>query len=101
MAKGYWIAHVDVDDPEGYKAYFAANEAPFARYGARFLVRSGRSAQKEGALRGRHVVLEFKDYATALACYESPEYQRALAIRQRVSRGDLVIIEGYDGTQPA
>jgi uncharacterized protein (DUF1330 family) len=101
MVKGYWIAHVDVDDPEGYKAYFAANEAPFAKYGARFLVRSGRSAQKEGALRGRHVVLEFKDYATALACYESPEYRRALAIRQRVSRGDLVIIEGYDGIQPA
>ena len=95
------IAHVDVDDPEGYKAYFAANEAPFAKYRARFLVRSGRSAQKEGGLRGRHVVIEFEDYATALACYESPEYQRALAIRQRVSRGDLVIIEGYDGVQPA
>ena len=46
-------------------------------------------------------MIEFKDYATALACYESPEYQRASAIRQRVSRGDLVIIEGYDGTQPA
>jgi uncharacterized protein (DUF1330 family) len=100
MARGYWIAHVDVDDPEAYKAYFVANEAPFAKYGARFLVRSGRSAQKEGALRGRHVVIEFKDYATAMACYESPEYQRALAIRQRVSRGDLVIIEGYDGIQP-
>ena len=84
MAKGYWIAHLEVDDAEAYKAYFAANEQPFAKYGARFLVRSGRSAQKEGALRGRHVVIEFKDYATALACYESPENQRALAIRQRV-----------------
>jgi uncharacterized protein (DUF1330 family) len=101
MAKGYWIAHVDVDDPEGYKAYFAANEAPFAKYGARFLAPAGRRTQREGALRDRHVASEFKDYATALACYESPEYQRALAIRQRVSRGDLVIIEGYDGIQPA
>jgi len=101
MAKGYWIAHVEVDDPEGYKAYFAANAAPFAKYGARFLVRSGRRVQKEGALRSRHVVIEFEDYATALACYESPEYQGALAIRQRVSRGDLVIIEGYDGAPPA
>ena len=101
MAKGYWIAHVEVDDPEGYKAYFAANAEPFARYGARFIVRAGRSEQKEGSLGSRHVVIEFKDYATALACYESPEYQRALAIRQRVSRGDLVIIEGYDEAQPA
>jgi uncharacterized protein (DUF1330 family) len=101
MAKGCWIAHVDVDDPEGCKAYFAANEEPFATYGARFLVRSGRSRQKEGALRGRHVAIECKDYATALACYESPEYQRALAIRQRASRSDLAIIEGYDGIQPA
>ncbi len=101
MAKGFWIAHVEVDDPEGYKAYFAANEEPFAKYGARFLVRSGRSALKEGALRGRHVASEYTDYATASACYETPERQRALALRQRVSRGDLPIIEGYDGIQPA
>ena len=24
MAKGYWIPHIDVSDPEGYKAYMAA-----------------------------------------------------------------------------
>ena len=27
MAKGYWIANVDITDPEGYKAYVAANAA--------------------------------------------------------------------------
>ena len=102
MAKGYWIAHVDVADPDAYKAYLAANAKPFAKYGARFLVRAGRATQKEGALRSRHVVIEFKDYATALACYESPDYQNAFAARRPpVSTGDLVIIEGYDGTQPA
>ena len=90
MPKGYVVTRVDILDPDAY-----------AKYGARFLVRSGRSAQKEGALRGCHLVIEFNDYATAMACYESPEYQRALAIRRRVSRGDLVIIEGYDGIQPA
>ena len=100
MAKGYWIAHVDVDDPEGYKAYVAANAVPFAKYGARFLVRAGQNQLKEGRLRGRHVVLEFKDYETALACYESPEYREATALRQKASATDLVIIEGYDGPQP-
>jgi uncharacterized protein (DUF1330 family) len=46
------------------------------------------------------VVLEFKDYQTALACYNSPEYARLVAIRSPHSQGDLVIIEGYDGPQP-
>ena len=47
-------------------------------------------------------MIEFKDYATALACYELPEYRSAFALRAPpVSQGDLVIIEGYDGIQPA
>ncbi|MEH6835609.1 MULTISPECIES: DUF1330 domain-containing protein [Falsihalocynthiibacter] len=29
--KGYWIAHVDVGDPEGYKSYVAANGVAFAK----------------------------------------------------------------------
>jgi uncharacterized protein (DUF1330 family) len=100
MAKGYWIAHVDVKDAEAYKAYVAANGEAFAKFGARFLVRAGKNETKEGALRARHVVIEFKDYGTALACFESPEYQRAKALRQNASLSDLVIIEGYDGPQP-
>jgi uncharacterized protein (DUF1330 family) len=101
MAKGYWIAHVDVADAEAYKAYQSANAIAFAKYGARFLVRAGLSEPKEGALRSRHVVIEFKDYATALACYESPEYQRARALREPVSQVDAVVVEGYDGPQPS
>jgi uncharacterized protein (DUF1330 family) len=100
MAKGYWIAHVDVSDPEGYKAYVAANAVPFAKYGARFLVRAGKNEPKEGRLRARHVVIEFKDYETALACFDSPEYRHAMTLRAAASVSDLVIIEGYDGPQP-
>jgi uncharacterized protein (DUF1330 family) len=39
--KGYWIGHVDLTDPEGYKAYTAANSAPLGKFGGRFLVRGG------------------------------------------------------------
>ena len=46
------------------------------------------------------MVLEFKDYETALACYNSPEYVRLVAMRSPYSECDLVIIEGYDGPQP-
>ena len=54
----------------------------------------------EGVARARQVVLEFKDYATALACYDSEEYQRAKDLRVKASQSDLVIVEGYDGPQP-
>ena len=97
MPKAYWIAHVDVDDFEAYKEYIAANAGPFAEYGARFLVRGGDGQQVEGHLRSRTVVLEFQDYETALACYNSPGYQAAKAIRDGVSSADTIIVQGYDG----
>jgi uncharacterized protein (DUF1330 family) len=61
MAKGYWIASVDVTDPEGYKEYVAANAVAFRKYGAKFLVRGGRFEVPEGSARSRNIVLEFKD----------------------------------------
>ncbi|WP_212524471.1 DUF1330 domain-containing protein [Actibacterium sp. MT2.3-13A] len=97
MPKGYWVAHVDVRDPEVYETYKAANAEPFARYGARFLVRGGPGETREGAVKSRTVVIEFPSYADAVACYDSPEYQAAKALRDPVSEGDLVIVEGYDG----
>ena len=97
MPKGYWVAHVDVDDPAAYEAYRQANAEAFAKYGARFLVRGGAQDLREGSLRARTVVIEFADLATAIACYESPEYQAAKALRAPVSRGDLVIVPGWEG----
>jgi len=101
MTKGYWIARVDVTDPEKYKAYIAANAEPFRKYGARFLVRAGQFENPEGTSRPRNIVIEFPSYQVALECWKSPEYQDAVKLRLPVSTIDLVIIEGYDGPQPA
>ena len=100
MAKAYWVARVDISDADAYGKYIAANAEPFAKYGARFLVRGGDFEEVEGSARQKQVVLEFPDYATAMACYNSPEYQAAIKLREAVSKGDLVIVEGYDGPQP-
>jgi len=100
MAKGYWIARLDISDPDAYSKYIAANAKPFAKFGAKFLVRGGDFVAKEGSARQKQVVLEFADYATALACYESADYQAAIKLRENVSEGDMVIVEGYDGPQP-
>jgi uncharacterized protein (DUF1330 family) len=96
MPKGYWIVRVDISDPERYKAYLAANVEPFAKYGARFLARAGRFEAPEGTSRARNAVLEFPSYQAALECWHSPEYQRALRLREPVSTMDLVIVEGYE-----
>ncbi len=101
MPKGYWIVRMEVTDEAGYKAYVAANAVAFRAYGAKFLVRGGKFETVEGASRSRNVVIEFADYATALACYRSPEYSEAAALRRGKGIGDVIIIEGYDGPQPA
>ncbi len=100
MAKGYWIAHVDVNNEEPYKPYAAANPGIFKKYGGRFVVRAGKYDCPEGNSRTRHVVIEFPDYAAAVACYRSPEYQQNMKIRQANALADLIIVEGYDGPQP-
>ncbi len=100
MAKGYWIARVDVQDEEGFKPYSVANGPIFRKFGGRYLVRGNQFECPEGAARSRNVVIEFPDYATALACYHSPEYQANIKVREPHSRTDIIVIDGYDGPQP-
>jgi uncharacterized protein (DUF1330 family) len=101
MAKGYWIPQIDVSDPEGYKAYMAATPPAHEKYRGVALVRGGRMEVVEGHARGRWVLREFPDYAAALACYRSQDYQRARVLRLPHSKCDFVVVEGYDGPQPA
>ena len=100
MSKGYWVARVDVTDPEKYKTYITANAAAFAKYGARFLVRSGAYEVVEGTARSRNVVIEFPSYQAALDCWNSAEYQAARDRRLGAATADVIVIEGYDGVQP-
>jgi uncharacterized protein (DUF1330 family) len=100
MAKGYWLALVDVSDPEGYQAYAAAIQDVLRRFGGRYVIRAGRSETMEGELRQRLLAVEFKDYETALACYRSPEYGRVKKLREHCAQADLAVVEGYDGAQP-
>ncbi len=97
MTKGYWIAHGRVDDPERYDLYRAANAAPLAEHGGRFLVRGGPQEVREGGAKPRTVVIEFPSYAAARACYDSDAYRAAIRLRQGISEIDLVIVEGWEG----
>lgn len=96
MAKGYWIARVDVQDPERYKDYVTTAAPALQRFGARFLVRGGKTDVLEGQARARNVVIEFPSVEAAHQCYNSPEYQEARAIRQSISEAEFIIVEGME-----
>jgi uncharacterized protein (DUF1330 family) len=100
MAKGYWIANVDVRNPDGYKEYVAALPDIFRKYGGCYTTRGGKTEVVEGKSRGRVVIIEFPSYDAAMTCYRSPEYAKAIALRQANADADLIVIEGYDGPQP-
>ncbi|MBK4987922.1 DUF1330 domain-containing protein [Pseudomonas sp. S60] len=96
--KAYWIAHVDVTDPQQYLQYTQRAPAAFQAFGGRFLARGGRSEAVEGrATPQRSVVIEFDSYEQALACYHSDQYQQACSHRQGVARAEVIIVEGVEG----
>ena len=98
--KGYWIARVDVRDPEAYKQYVSTNGVAFAKFGARFIVRGGPFEIGAGEARERNVVIEFPSYEAAIACLRSPEYAVAATHRDRGAIVDVIVIQGYEGPQP-
>jgi uncharacterized protein (DUF1330 family) len=97
MPKGYWIGRVDVSDLEKYKDYVTTATPAYQEFGAKFLVRGGTVTASEGEGRSRNVVIEFPSIQAAQACYDSEQYAKARAIRQSISTGDIIVIEGHEG----
>lgn len=93
MAGALWIAHVTVTDAEAYGKYAVAAGPAIAAHGGVFLARATRYLQLEGNDRARNVVARFPSFEAAVACYNSPEYQAALAHAKGASERDLVIVE--------
>ena len=95
MSKGYWIAHVSINDVENFKAKYTplADEA-LAAHGGRILARGGDATLVEGEVKLRTVVVEFDSLDAAKACYRSDMYQKAKAVRTAYSDADIIIVEG-------
>lgn len=96
MAKGYWVVHITVTEPESYPEYVAKASVAIEKFGGRFLTRGGQAQLREGEVRARNVVIEFESYERAIECYESDDYAPALALRQQYAMTDLIIAEGAE-----
>jgi len=95
MAKGYWLARLDINDRETFAEYRMRNAAPIAKFGGRFIVKGGRAETLLGPRSGENVIIEFDDYAQATACFHSAEYQAAAEyLKRSCSVIEFVIVEG-------
>lgn len=90
----YWIAHVNVTNPEAYAAYAKLATPAIESHGGKFLARGGRAATLEGEEFARNVVVEFPSFDQAVACYNSPAYQEAKALQEGAAVRSVSIVEG-------
>jgi uncharacterized protein (DUF1330 family) len=92
----YIIVDVDIQDPLLYEEYKKLTPASIAAYDGRFVVRGGETEVLEGDWRpGRFVMLEFPSLEAAKQWWASPEYAPAKAIRQRIAKTNMILVNGY------
>ena len=91
----YVIGEIEVTDAAAYEEYRKQVLPVVAKYGGRFIVRGGKVESLEGGWAPKRLVaLEFPSMEQARKWYRSPEYAPLIALRQKASRGRLLIVEG-------
>ena len=93
MPTALWIAHVEVSNVDAYAEYAKGATVAIAAHGGVFLARGGKYVQLEGRDRARNVVARFPSLQAAVDCYNSPDYQAALAHAKGASTRDLMVVE--------
>jgi uncharacterized protein (DUF1330 family) len=91
----YLIVNVDVEDAAAYEEYKAKAPALIRSHGGEYLVRGGKFVVLEGDWKpSRLVILRFPNIAAVQNLFNDPEYQPIKALRQRVSKTEIVAVEG-------
>ena len=91
----YVFGEIEVTDPATYEEYRKQVLAVVTKYGGRFIVRGGQVGGLEGGWAPkRFVALEFPSMDQARRWYRSPEYAPLIELRQKASRGKLILVEG-------
>lgn len=91
----YVIGDIEVTDPAAYEDYRRQVLATVTKYGGRFIARGGTVEPLEGGWAPKRcVVVEFPSMERAREWYRSAEYAPLIALRQKASRGKLILVDG-------
>ena len=94
MAGAYWInTFREIRDPAKLDAYVALAGPAMRAAGGRFLARGNPAAAFESGTTERTTLIAFDSVERAVAAYESPAYQEALAALGDGAERDIRIIE--------
>ena len=97
----YWVARSKINDPIEYKKYTDLVPGIIAKFGGKVLARGGRHQIMEGPAKfHRFIVIEFPTFEQGVACFTSPEYDRAAAFRRNgAGEVETIMVEGGDPTR--
>jgi uncharacterized protein (DUF1330 family) len=93
----FFIAQIKIQDPAEYEKYLDGFDEVFDRYNGTVLAVDDNPVVLEGAWPlPRTVIIRFEREEEFYAWYNSPEYQRLMAIRQRAAEGNIVLVKGEE-----
>lgn len=92
---GYWIVRgSSIKDEDALREYGQLWGPISERYGAEVIAGKGEIETREGEHYPRQLIVKFPSFRDAVACYDDPEYQAAIAIANKAYDRELSIVEG-------
>jgi uncharacterized protein (DUF1330 family) len=92
---GYAVGYLrDVVFGDDIIRYMREIDDTLKPFGGEFIVHGGHLEAVEGEWDGDLVIIRFPDRASAIAWFESTEYQRIVALRVDNSRSMVAIVDG-------
>ena len=91
----YVILRITAHDPEKLKAYQNVAPAIIEKFEGKLLARGGEVTVLEGATDNRRtVIVEFPSMEKAKSFYNSPEYKKAISLREGAADFEVLAVEG-------
>ncbi|MFC1481059.1 DUF1330 domain-containing protein [Candidatus Neomarinimicrobiota bacterium] len=93
----YFIAQINIIDPELYNEYLAGFDQVFAKYKGEVIIVDDNPIVLEGEWSfTRIVVIRFPSTDEAKRWYESSEYQLLAQYRHQASKADIILAKELD-----